>query len=313
MDKVSVVGAGHVGATTALLIAQKRLGDVWLVDIVEGRAKGTALDISQAMAAQGIAVAVEGTSDFKDVAESALIIITAGFPRGPGMSRADLLEKNAGVTRQIVPEIKKRAPLATIMVVTNPVDEMACLTYQLSELARTTVFGMGALLDSARFTHFISKRLKVSPKDVSAMVIGLHNDQMLPLTAEATVNDVPLKELMPPSEIDSLVERTRQGGTEVISHLKEGSAFYAPAAAVARMAEAVMLDTHAVLPASVYLKGEYGLSEVCMSVPVRLGCHGIEEFVELPLSDAELDWLKQSAEQFRESFALIGDATVKNI
>lgn len=308
MEKVSVVGVGNVGATVAHLIVQKKLADVVLVDIAEGLAKGKALDISQAMATQGIAVRVSGTDDYKEIADSSLIIITAGFPRGPGMSRSDLLKKNAGVIKSVVAETKKYSPLSMLLVVTNPLDEMTFLTYRLSELARTTVFGMGGVLDSARFTYFISQKLGVQPKDISAMVVGSHNDAMLPLISQATVNDTSLKKMLSEAEIEQIVAKTKQGGAEIISYLKEGSAFYGPAASVVKMTEAILLDTKAVLPCSTCLKGEYGLEDVCLSMPVRLGKNGIEEFIELELSNEELALLRKSVTRFQENIALIENA-----
>lgn len=308
MEKVSVIGAGNVGATVANLLVQKKLADVVLVDIVEGLAKGKALDIGQAMAAQGILANIDGTDNYKDIADSTLIVITAGFPRGPGMSRADLLKKNAGVIRSVVAEIKKYSPLSMILVVTNPLDEMTFLAYQLSELSRTTVFGMGGVLDSARFTYFIAKKLAVRPKDVSAMVIGSHSDAMIPLTDKATAGDISLKEMLSLSDIEQIVEKTRKGGAEIISHLKEGSAFYGPAASVVKMAEAILLDTKAVLPCSTCLKGEYGLQDVCLSVPVKLGKNGIEEFIELELDSQQLELLQKSAAQFKENLSSIENA-----
>lgn len=308
MEKVAIIGAGNVGATVANLLVQKKLADVMLVDIVEGLAKGKALDIGQAMAAQGISANIDGTDDYKGIADSTLIVITAGFPRGPGMSRADLLKKNAGVIRSVVAEIKKYSPLSMILVVTNPLDEMTFLAYRLSELSRTTVFGMGGVLDSARFTYFIAKKLAVQPKDVSAMVIGSHSDAMIPLADKATVGGISLKEMLSLSDIEQIVEKTRKGGAEIISHLKEGSAFYGPAASVVKMAEAILLDTKAVLPCSTCLKGEYGLQDVCLSVPVKLGKNGIEEFIELELDSQQLELLQKSAAQFKENLSSIENA-----
>jgi malate dehydrogenase len=301
MEKVAVIGAGNVGATSAHLIAQKSLATVVMVDIVEGLAKGKALDISQAMVAQDISTAVEGTSDFEKITGSSLVIITAGLPRRPGMSRSDLLEKNAHVIRQVVEKIRDYALDSRILMVTNPLDEMTCLALRQSGFDRKRVFGMGGALDSARFTYLIAKELGVQPKEISAVVIGSHSDRMLPLPRLSTVADTPLTELLNGAKINDIVEKTRQGGAEIVSYLKSGSAFYAPATVVLRMAQAILLDTREVLSCSVSLNGEYGLRDTCLSVPVRLGKDGVEEIIEVDLSSEELEALSQSAQEIRAS------------
>lgn len=301
MEKVAVIGAGNVGATTAHLIAQKSLADVVMVDIAPGLAKGKALDVMQALVAQGLSTAVEGSDDFEDIKSSSLVIVTAGLPRGPGMSRTDLLEKNAAIVSEVVEKIRDYAPDSKILVVTNPLDEMTCLALKQSGFDRKRVFGMGGALDSARFAYFISKELGVGPRGISALVIGSHGDRMLPLPRLSTVSDTPLAELLSRAKIDEIIERTRQGGAEIVSYLKRGSALYAPATVVTRMAQAVLLDTGGVLSCSVSLDGEYGLRDACLSVPVRLGKNGVEEIIELPLSPEEVEVLHRSAEEIKTS------------
>lgn len=301
MEKVAVIGAGNVGATTAHLIAQKSFANVVMVDIVAGLAKGKALDIAQAMVARDISTVVEGTADFAEIRGSSLVVVTAGLPRGPGMSRTDLLEKNARVVRQVVERIRDYAPDSKILMVTNPLDEMTCLALTQSGFDRKRVFGMGGALDSARFTYFIGKELGVQPREISALVIGSHSDRMLPLPRLSTVADTPLTELLNGARIADIIEKTRRGGAEIVSYLKSGSAFYAPATVVLKMAQAVLLDTREVLPCSVRLDGEYSLTNVCLSVPVRLGKNGVEEIIELDLSSEEIELLHQSAQEIRAS------------
>lgn len=301
MDRVAIIGAGHVGATAAFIIAQRGLADVVMVDIAAGLAKGKALDQMQAMAIHEIPVTVRGTDDFSEIAGSELVVITAGFPRGPGMSRDDLLQKNGSIIESVVAFIKEYAPGAIIMTVTNPLDEMTTLTLEISGLPRHRVLGMGGVLDSGRFTYFITDKFKVSPESVKAMVIGAHGDKMVPLVELATIDDQPISNKASHAELEELIDRTRKGGAEIIAHLEKGSAYYGPGAGVAKMVEAVLKDTNETLPCSVYLEGEYGLSGVCLGAPAVIGRDGVTGIIDVPVTDREAAILRESADDVRFS------------
>ncbi len=299
LPHVTVIGAGQVGATTAHLLALKGLADLTLIDIVEGLAQGKALDLAQSAPVEGFRGQVTGTTDFDAMAGSRLVIITAGLARKPGMSRDDLLVANANIVGPIVDRIARLASAAIIIVVTNPLDIMVALALQRSGFPRQRVMGMAGVLDSARLRTFIAQRLKVTPSDVQAMVLGSHGDLMVSLKSSLTVNGKPLAQLLPAAEIDQLIERTKNGGAEIVSLLKQGSAFYAPASGAVEMASAILGDRHTVLPVCAWLDGEYGLRDVCIGVPAQLGAVGIERVVEVALAPEERAALTASAEQVR--------------
>ena len=301
--KVSVIGAGQVGATTAQRLAETSVADVALVDVVEGLARGKALDLSQAAPVVGHGCRIEGSESYDICAGSDLVVVTAGIARKPGMSRDDLLKTNAGIVRDVVESIKQVAPEAILLMVTNPLDVTTHLAYEVSGLPKNRVFGMAGVLDTARFRCFIALELGVGPQDVQAMVLGGHGDTMVPLPRHATVSGVPVTQLLDQPALDRLIERTRNGGAEIVGYLKTGSAYYAPAAAVAQMVAAVLRDERRILPTSVLLEGQYGLSDVFVGVPAVLGRNGVEQVIELELEDAELDALRRSAEHVRGTIA----------
>ena len=295
--KVSVIGAGQVGATAAHLLALKGLADLVLIDVVEGLAQGKALDMRQAAPIEGFNVQVQGTTDFDALAGSRLVVITAGLARKPGMSRDDLLAANANIVGPIAERIARLAPEAVIIVVTNPLDVMVALALQRSGFPRARVMGMAGVLDSARLRACIAERLQAAPHDVQAMVLGSHGDLMVPLKSSITVKGQPVTSRLPDEELGRILQRTKEGGAEIVSLLKQGSAFYAPASSVVEMAAAILGNTHAVLPVCAWLEGEYGLRDVCIGVPVQLGSAGIERVVEMPLSEEERAALTTSAQQ----------------
>ena len=297
LPQVAVIGAGQVGATTAHLLALKGLAHITLVDVVEGLAKGKALDMSQSAPVERFGVTVQGTTDYDAMAGSRLVIITAGLARKPGMSREDLLLANANIVGPIAERIAKVAPEAIIIVVTNPLDIMVALAMQRSGFSRQRVMGMAGVLDSARLCAFLAQRLSVAPTDIQAMVLGSHGDLMVPLKNSITVRGKPVTQLLPAEELDQMLQRTKDGGAEIVSLLKTGSAFYAPASGVVEMAGAILQDRHAVLPVCAWLSGEYGLRDVCIGVPAQLGATGVERVVEIPLTPEERSALTASAAQ----------------
>ena len=286
-SKVSIIGAGNVGATTAQLVLQSGFSDVVLFDIAEGMPQGKALDLSEAVPLWNVSTSCMGTNDYADTADSDIIVVTAGFPRKPGMSRDDLLQANAGVIKKVAAETSRLSPDAVIIVVTNPMDVMTYIAWKVSGLDHHRVLGMGGILDSARFKTFVSLELGISPRDVETIVLGGHGDLMLPLPRLTTVKGIPLESLTEKGHISRLVDRTRQGGAEIVSLLKTGSAYYAPASAVFEMIRAVLLDERNVLPCSAYLTGEYGVDDLFMGVPVILGRGGAERIMEVELTDDE--------------------------
>ncbi len=298
--KISVIGAGHVGAEVALHTAMRDVGDVVLVDIVEGLPQGKALDMFEAAPLLGYSVRVTGTNSYDDIRDSDVVVITAGVARKPGMSREDLLLTNFRIIRSISEQVKEKAPNAIVILVTNPLDAMVYTAYRVLGFPRERVMGMAGVLDSTRFRAFIAMELDVSPRDVTAMVLGTHGDLMVPLPRFASVGGIPITELIPEKRIEEIVERTRKGGGEIVALLKTGSAYYAPGTAAADMVEAVVRDLHRVMPASVWLQGEYGIQDVFVGVPVVLGSEGIHKILDLPLQDHELADLQRSAEHVRE-------------
>ncbi len=300
LPKISVVGAGQVGATTAHLLALKSLGDITLIDVIDGLAQGKALDMTQSAPIEAFRAHVQGTTDFGAMAGSRLVVITAGMARKPGMSRDDLLSANANIVGPVAERIAKVAPEAIVIVVTNPLDVMVALTLQRSGFPRSRVMGMAGVLDSARLRAFLAQRLSVAPNDIQAMVLGSHGDLMVPIKHSMTVKGKPVDGQLPSAELEHILQRTRDGGAEIVALLKQGSAFYAPASGVVEMASAILQDMHAVLPVCAKLDGEYGLRDVCIGVPAQLGAKGIERVIELDLSVEERAALTASARQVGE-------------
>ena len=299
--KISVIGSGNVGATTALFLAEKGLAEIVLLDVVEGLPQGKALDMMQAAPLKGMDTNIIGSNDYRDISNSEIVVVTAGLARKPGMSRLDLLKENAKIVESVIESVIEYSPGTKIMMVTNPLDAMTYLALKVSGFGRERVLGMGGVLDSARFRYFLARELRVSVKHISAMVIGVHGEGMLPLPRHSTVNGRPITEIISREGIDKLIERTRGAGAEVVSLLKTGSAYFAPAASVAEMVEAVVNDKKVVLPCSVYLQGEYGLSDICLGTAVKLGKKGAEEVIELELTSEEKTFLNKSAAQLKES------------
>jgi malate dehydrogenase len=297
--KVTVVGAGNVGATCAQVLATRDYADVVLVDIVENLPQGKALDINQMGAVLGYEPNVVGTNGYEETAGSDVVVITAGVPRKPGMSRDDLVTTNEKIVGQVAQQAIAQSPDTALIVVSNPLDAMCHVAKNVSGLPRERVFGMAGILDTSRFSTFIAWKTQSSVKDVTAMVLGGHGDQMVPVVSATTVGGVPLRKLVAEDDVQQMVERTAKGGGEIVELLGT-SAWYAPAAAAAQMVDAIMLDEHRVLPCTVYLEGEYGIDGLYMGVPVKLGRGGIEEIVELELSDDEQTMLNESADAVRE-------------
>jgi malate dehydrogenase len=298
--KITIVGAGTVGTAAAHWIASRELGDVVLVDIVEGLPQGKALDIQQAGPIAGFDVRVVGTNDYGDTAGSDVVIVTAGVPRKPGMTREELVGTNAGIVRSVMQQVVPRSPEAVFVIVTNPLDAMTYLAYRMSGLPRERVFGLSGALDSTRFRTFLALELGVSLRDVQAMVIGAHTDKdMVPLASSANVRGIPVRQLLPPERLQAVVARTRRAGAE-ITELMKASAFTAPGAALCAMTEAVLLDLRRVIPCCVYLDGEYGQRDVCVGVPVVLGARGVERILEVPLSEEEAEAFRASVAAVRE-------------
>ena len=301
MDKkVTVVGAGNVGATAAQRLAEKQLCDVVLVDIVEGVPQGKALDLTEAAAIEKHDSHLTGTNGYDETTDSNIVIITAGIPRKPGMSRDDLISTNAGIMKNVTQEVASRSPDATIIVVSNPLDAMCHVAYDTCGFPKQRVIGMAGVLDSARFRAFISMELNVSVENTHAFVLGGHGDTMVPLPRYSTVAGIPITELLAKDRIDALVERTRNGGAEIVALLKTGSAYYAPASAAVEMAESILKDKKKLLPCAAYLQGEYGIQDLFIGVPVKLGAAGIEEIIEITLTEEEQQALQKSAEAVQE-------------
>lgn len=296
--KISVIGAGFTGSTTAFLLAQKELGDVVLVDIpqVENPTKGKALDMLESAPVLGVDVNVVGTSDYVDTADSDLVIITAGVARKPGMSRDDLVSTNAKIMKIVTEQVVKYSPNSIILVLTNPVDAMTYEVYRTSGFPKHRVIGQSGVLDTARFRTFVAQELNVSVEDVTGFVLGGHGDDMVPLVRYSYAGGIPLEKLISPERLEAIVERTRKGGGEIVELLGNGSAYYAPAASLVQMAEAILKDKRRILPAIAYLEGEYGYQDIYLGVPVILGGNGIEKVIELDLTEQERQALNRSVE-----------------
>jgi malate dehydrogenase len=305
--RVTVVGSGFVGATTAMRVVQKGLADdVVTIDIVEGLPQGLSLDMRQSAPIEGFEPNIRGTNDYADTAGSDVVVITAGLPRQPGMSRMDLLEKNAGIVRDVVERAVAVSPDSILIVVTNPLDEMTFLAAEVSGFPRERVMGMAGVLDSARLRAFIAEELGVSPTKVEAMTLGSHGEAMIPLPRHATVEGRPLTEMVDEGTLDRLYQRTRDAGAEIVAFLKKGSAYYAPSAAIAQMVNAIAGDTREVLPVCAWCTGQYGIRDVYVGVPGRLGRGGVEEIVELDLNEDENAALREAAEGIRGKCADLG-------
>jgi malate dehydrogenase len=304
--KVTIVGSGNVGATAAHWIASKELADVVLIDIVEGVPQGKGLDLLEAMPIEKRDAHIMGTQDYRDTANSDIVVITAGIPRKPGMSRDDLLNTNHGIMKAVVGEAVKYSPNCILIVVSNPLDAMAQAAYKLSGFPRERVIGMAGVLDSSRFRTFIAEAMKVSVENVTAFVLGGHGDTMVPLARYSTVAGIPITELLDATTLEKLIQRTRDGGAEIVKYLKTGSAYYAPSAAVTEMVEAILKDKKKILPCAVYLEGEYGIKGLFVGVPVKLGAKGIEQIIEIKLTPQEKSELDRSASAVKELVAVIG-------
>jgi malate dehydrogenase len=298
--KVTVVGAGFVGATTAQRIFEKGYADVVLIDIIEGKPQGVALDMLSSGPVIGTDAQIIGSNTYDESANSDLVVITAGIPRKPGMSRDDLLMTNMNIVGSVTAEVAKRSPDAILIIVSNPLDAMVQHAYRVSGFPKERVVGMAGILDTARFRTFLAQELKVSVTNVSAYVLGGHGDTMVPLIGSTTIGGVPVAKLIEGKRLEEIVQRTRDGGAEIVGLLKTGSAYYAPSAAVAQMAEAILLDRKEILPCAAYLEGEYGIDGLYAGVPVKLGAGGIEEILEVELTDDEAVALKASADSVQE-------------
>jgi malate dehydrogenase len=300
-NRITVVGAGNVGATTAQHIVGQELGDVVIVDIIDGLPQGKALDLQESGPVEGFDCKLVGTDNYEETAGSDLVVITSGVPRKPGMSREDLLETNKQIVESVVAQVVERSPQTILILVTNPLDTMTYLAAKASGFPRNRVMGMAGILDTSRFKAFIAMELDVSVEDIQAVLLGGHGDEMVPLPRYTSVGGIPLTQFVPEVTINRLVERTRKGGAEIVSMLKTGSAYYAPATSVAQMAEAILKDKKRILPCCAYLEGEYGLDDICFGVPVKLGANGIESIIELDLIESEKELVIRSADSVRKS------------
>jgi len=307
-NKVAVIGAGNVGANTALFLAERGLADVTLIDILEGLPQGKALDMQQAAPLWHKGGRIEGSNDLTGVKGADVVVMTAGFPRKPGMSRTDLLKANADIVRPAAEAVKQHAPAAYVVVVTNPLDVMAWLFWKVSGFPKHRVLGMAGILDSARMRAFIAMEVGVSGADVDVMVLGGHGDSMVPLPRFSTVGGIPITELLPADRIAAISDRTRNGGAEIVKLLKTGSAYYAPAMSAVEMVEAILTDQKRLVPCSVLLEGEYGMKDLFIGVPVVLGARGVERIVQLKLSAEELAALQKSGKDVADSIAELGVA-----
>ena len=301
--KVSVIGSGFVGTMTAQRIVEKNLADVVLLDIVEGLPQGKALDIMQSASVEGFDRQITGSNDFADTEHSDIVVFTAGFARTPGMSREELARKNGGIVRSVVETVARHAPACIIIMVTNPLDVMTHLAWKTSGFPAERVMGMGGILDSSRYRVFLAEELNVSAGSVETMVLGSHGDSMVPVAAHTTAGGIQVSRLIDKQRLDAIIERTKNGGAEIVNLLKSGSAWHAPSSSAVAMVEAILGDTKKIFPVSAYLTGQYGIEDVHIGVPVKLGAAGIEEIYEIALSDEELEGLKRSAGAVSKTFA----------
>ena len=304
-SKITIVGAGNVGATAAHWAAEKEIADIVLVDIIEGIPQGKALDLLETGPVEGFDTKVVGTNGYDETSNSDVVIITSGFPRQPGMSREDLLEKNKEIIQSVTTEVAKRSPDCNIIVVTNPLDTMVYMTKKVSGFPKNRVMGMAGILDTGRLRTFIAMELNVSVEDTQAFILGGHGDDMVPIPRYCTVAGVPITQLIPQERIDKIVERTRKAGGEIVALLKKGSAFYSPSASAIQMAEAIIKDKKRIVPCAAYLEGEYGLNDIYFGVPVKLGSGGVEEVIEVGLTDEEKAAVLKSADGVKKSIAAL--------
>jgi malate dehydrogenase len=305
-SKISVIGAGFVGSTLAQRLTERDYADIVMYDIIPNMPQGKALDMFQAGPVLGYDSLVTGTNDYKDTENSHIVVITSGFPRKPGMSRDDLVKKNQEIVTQVTQEVVKHSPDCIIIMITNPLDAMAQLAYHISGFPRNRVIGMAGVLDTARFRTFIAQELNVSVRDVQAYVLGGHGDTMVPLSRMCTVAGVPISQLMPAERIEQIVQRTRDGGAEIVKLLGTGSAYFAPSASVLQMVDSILLDKKMIMPCAVHLQGEYGIDGLFVGVPAKLGAKGLEEIVEIELTDGERELLQQSANAVKELVEVMG-------
>ena len=303
--KITIVGAGNVGATAAHWAAEKELGDIVLVDIVEGMPQGKALDLMEARPVEGFDATITGTNGYEETADSDLVIITSGLPRKPGMSREDLLQKNKEIVSSVTKSVVAKSPDSIIIIVSNPLDTMSYVAKVVSGFPKNRVMGMAGILDSARFKVFIAMELNVSVEDIQAMVLGGHGDSMVPLPGNASIGGIPLTQLLSKEKIDTIVTRTRKAGGEIVALLKTGSAYYSPSASAIQMAEAILKDKKRILPCCAYLEGEYGLNDIYFGVPVKLGSNGIEQIIEVSLTEEEKKLVLQSGKAVKESITTL--------
>ncbi|MBX9967989.1 malate dehydrogenase [Priestia aryabhattai] len=310
--KIAVIGAGFTGATAALMMAQKELGDVVLVDIPSQTdpTKGKALDMLEASPVQGFDANIKGTSSYEDIQDADLVLITAGLPRKPGMSRDDLVSTNAKIMKEVSENVKKHAPNSYIIVLSNPVDAMTYVCYKTTGFSKNRVIGQSGVLDTARFNTFVAQELNISVEDVSGFVLGGHGDDMVPLVRYSYAGGIPLEKIISPERIEAIVERTRKGGGEIVNLLGNGSAYYAPAASMVQMAEAILKDKKRILPSVAYLEGEYGCNNLYLGVPTILGGDGIEHIIELPLTEKENEGLKRSIESVQSVMTILESSEV---
>lgn len=305
-SKITVVGAGFVGSTLVQRLAERDYADVVMFDIIPNMPQGKALDLLQAGPVLGYDSLVVGTNEYADTANSDIVVITSGFPRKPGMTRDDLVKKNQEIVSQVTQEVVKRSPDCIIIMVTNPLDAMAQLAYHISGFPRNRVIGMAGVLDTARFRTFIAQELNVSVRDVQAYVLGGHGDTMVPLARMCTVAGVPISQLIPAERIEQIVQRTRDGGAEIVKLLGTGSAYFAPSASILQMVDAILLDKKMIMPCAVYLQGEYGIDGLFVGVPAKLGAQGLEQIVEIELTDDERVLLQKSASAVKELVEVMG-------
>jgi malate dehydrogenase len=303
--KVSVIGAGHVGESVAYALANMEMANIVLLDIVEGMPQGKALDMLEAGPVCKYDSFLTGTNDYKDTKDSDIVVITSGQPRKPGMSRDELLEANVNIVKPVTEQVIKHSPKCIIIMVTNPLDAMTQLAYKVSGFPKHRVMGMAGILDTTRFRAFLGMELNVSVENIQAMVLGGHGDTMVPLPRFSTVSGIPITEFITPERIEEIVQRTRKGGGEIVALLKTGSAYYAPAAAVAEMVESILKDKKKILPCAAYLEGEYGINGLFVGVPIKIGANGIEEIIELKLSDEEKAALHKSADAVKSVVELM--------
>jgi len=298
--KITVIGAGNVGATTAQRLAEKDFGDIVLVDIIEGLPQGKGLDLMEASPIYNYSSKIIGTNSYEETNDSDLVVITSGLPRKPGMSRDDLVKVNADIVKSVVEQVAERSPDAILIVVSNPLDVMTYVTYKVSKFPRERVIGMAGVLDTSRMRTFIAMELNVSVENVQTFVLGGHGDTMVPLARYTTVAGIPVTELIPEDKLDAIVKRTKDGGAEIVSLLKTGSAFYAPAASIVEMVDAIVRDKKKILPCTVLCNGEYGFDDIFIGLPVKLGKKGVEQIIEIKLNEEEYEALNKSADAVKK-------------